>query len=534
MKSSCIDYLEAGGFLPVVTDYLEQDPKLSSYFSFPPSLAGFRQLIAKKKKNVNRELLVKVLREQYKDVHSRESIVHSPDRVSQNIELLLDENTYTITTGHQLNIFTGPLYFIYKIVTAIRLASDLKEAFPLYNFVPVYWMATEDHDFDEISHTNLAEKKLVWNDVEQGATGRMSTASMLQVIKEYKSALGISANAAKLSAIIEDAYINHSSLADATRCLTNALFGELGLVVLDGDNKQLKELFAPVMEQDIIEQNSFREINRIGQNLRESGYRSAVNAREINFFYLDEGLRERIVYKDANYYILNTDRYFSEEQLRSEIKTHPGKFSPNVVLRALYLEQILPNLAYVGGGAEVAYWLQLKENFDFYNTDFPILILRNSALLVDEAIEKKLGKLDLTFKDIFKELEKLKKEWVLIHSEHQLTLSAEWEELQHTFDKIKALASKVDPTLVASTEAVSARLHKALLNLEKKLVRAEKRNFSAALGQIENIKNKLFPGGILQERVENFGLFYVKYGDELIPELLIHFKPLDFKFTILY
>jgi bacillithiol biosynthesis cysteine-adding enzyme BshC len=533
MKSSCIDYLEAGSFLPVVTDYLAQDTKLTSHFSFSPTIAGFQELILNKNNTSNRELLVEVLKEQYLKVHGPWTMDHG-QTVNQNIELLLKENTYTITTGHQLNIFTGPLYFIYKIVTAIKLAEDLKKALPEYNFVPLYWMATEDHDFEEINHTNLDGKKLVWQSSEKGATGRLSSESMQQVIKEYQSTLGISDNAAKLSSIVYEAYANHTSLADATRFLVNELFGQYGLVILDADNKQLKQQFAPLIEQEIFEQNSFREINKSSQDLQQAGYKTGVNAREINFFYLDEGLRERIEYKDGKYYVLNTDLCFSREEISKEIRTNPEKFSPNVVLRPLYQELILPNLAYIGGGAEVAYWLQLKRMFDFYATGFPILILRNSALLADESIENKLKKLDLTFRDIFKDPEQLKKEWILNHSKHHLTIENEWKELQETFEKIKGRAAKIDPTLAPSAEAVSARLRKALTNLEKKLIRAEKRNHSAVLTQVDAIKNKLFPDGILQERRENFGLFYVKYGDELIAELLRHFKPLDFKFTILY
>lgn len=530
MKSSCIDYRETGSFSPVITDYLEQDPKLASFFNFPPTIEGFKQLIQQRstnKINVNRQLLVEVLKQQYSDIPVS-------DKVTQNVDFLLKDNTYTITTGHQLNIFTGPLYFIFKIVTAINLTKDLKKAMPEYNFVPVYWMATEDHDFAEINHTYLDGRKLSWDMPATGATGRLGTESMAKVVKEYINNLGISVNATKLADIIETAYIKHPLLSDATRSLANALFGEYGLVVIDADNKQLKQSFSPVIERELIEQNSFREINNSSSDLEKAGYQPGVNAREINFFYLEEGLRERIVYKDGKYSILNTNLSFSEEELRQEIRNNPEKFSPNVVLRPLYQELILPNLAYIGGGSEIAYWLQLKASFDFYNVSFPALILRNSALIADEAVDVKLHKSGLTFKDIFKDIEILKKEWVLSHSEHDLTLNNEWKELQAIFEKIKERSSRIDPTLAPSAEAVSARLHKALLNLEKKLVRAEKRNYSAALSQIEKIKAKLFPGGILQERKENFGLLYVRYGDEFIPELMKHFKPLDFKFTILY
>jgi bacillithiol biosynthesis cysteine-adding enzyme BshC len=529
MKSSCIDYQETGSFSPVIIDYLEQDPKLAPFINFPATIEGFKLLIEQRianKINVNRDVLVTALKEQY-------SNIPASDKVNQNIELLSKENTYTITTGHQLNIFTGPLYFIFKIVSSINLANDLKKALPEYNFVPVYWMATEDHDFAEINHTYLEGRKLSWDIPAAGATGRLNTESIAHIVKEYQNTLGASVNAEKLSRIVEQAY-GFPLLADATRYLADALFGEYGLVIVDADNKELKQTFAPVIERDIIDQNSFREINNSSEKLKMAGYHPGVNAREINFFYLDEGLRERIVYKEGRYHILNTGLNFSEEEIRKEIHNNPEKFSPNVVLRPLYQEIILPNLAYIGGGSEVAYWLQLKQNFDFYGVNFPVLILRNSALIADEVIESKLRKANLSFKDIFKGLDNLKKEWILSHSEHDLTLKNEWEELQTTFEKIKQRSSKIDPTLAPSAEAVSARLHKALLNLEKKLVRAEKRNYSTALSQIEKIKAQLFPGGTLQERKENFGSLYVTYGEDFIPELIRHFKPLDFKFTILY
>jgi uncharacterized protein YllA (UPF0747 family) len=176
----------------------------------------------------------------------------------------------------------------------------------------------------------------------------------------------------------------------------------------------------------------------------------------------------------------------------------------------------------------------LKSNFDFYKVDFPLLILRNSALLADENIERKLHKINLNFEDIFEETSTLQKSWIEKHSSHQLNIQQEWEQLSLIFEGLKTRVSKIDLTLNASTEAVETRLKKALDNLEKKLIRAEKRNFEEAIEAIEKIRNILFPGGGLQERKENFGLFYVKYGDDFIAELIESFHPLDFKFTILH
>nr|MBC7614106.1 bacillithiol biosynthesis cysteine-adding enzyme BshC [Pseudopedobacter sp.] len=528
MEAKYIDYDETRCFSSTVTRLVAKEDSLKPFINQFPDLKAFKNIISQRKFDGNRDSLVESLIHQYENISTQSTLLKS------NIKALGESNTFTITTGHQLNIFTGPLYFIFKIVTAINLARELKSAYPDKNFVPVYWMATEDHDFEEINHTYIGGKKISWKLNATGATGRLNTKSIIQALNEYKGILGISKNAEKLSEMIAKAYADEKNLADATRYLANELFGEFGLVIVDADDKSLKSQFSPIVERDIIEQNSFKNIEESSKKLATINIHAQVNPREINFFYLTNDLRERIVFEDGKYQVLNTEISFSEEELKQEIKENPEIFSPNVVMRPLYQEVILPNLAYIGGGGELAYWLQLKANFDFYQVDFPLLVLRNSAMVADEKTVDKLQKLNLTFADAFVKTEALKKKYVLQHTQHELNLSEEWANLKSVFDDLKLRVQQIDPTLAPSTEAVAVRLKKALDSLEKKLMRAEKRNFSEALNTIEKIKNQLFPGGGLQERKENFGLFYVKYGDDFIPELLKHFKPLDFKFTILH
>ena len=528
MKATYIDYKETQSFSDGLIRYLNNDPALNSFKSYNPDIQGFKQLLASKKQNTNRKILTEVFKEQYSRLASP---IHA--NVSENIELLLQEDTFTVCTGHQLNLFTGPLYFIFKIVTAINLAKELKSNFPDKNFVPVYWMATEDHDFAEINHTYISGKKISWDLNAAGATGRLSTEKIGKTIKEYLAILGVSEHANELTEIINDAYLKNKNLTDASRQLVNSLFESYGLLILDADDRRLKKQFSEIMATDIIEQNSFRTINETNKKLAEQGIDAQVNPREINFFYLLDGLRERIVFENGTYQILNTEISFSKVELLKEINDFPERFSPNVVMRPLYQEVILPNLAYIGGGSEIIYWLQLKQNFDFYGIDFPILLLRNSAILASYNLENKINRLGLGIKDIFKKSEDLKKDWVFSHSENRLNLSDEKEELHAIFEKLKVRSTKIDPSLGPSTEAVEARLLKALKNLETKLIKAEKRNFTDALSQIEGIKSSIFPNGGLQERSENFGLFYVKYGKGFIESLVKNFKPLDLKFTIL-
>lgn len=529
MKATYIDYKDTNSFSKTLLAYLAADAQLTPYFGNKPTYEGFEKQMSLKADFKHREVLVKSLQSQYGEL-----LIDAPE-VAHNIQFLADSNTFTVTTGHQLNIFTGPLYFIFKIACAIRLAKDLKSKFPDKNFVPVYWMASEDHDFEEINNTRVYGKKIIWDVSGISGTGKMDTSSMQDVVRQYIGMLGLSENSSKLAQIVEDAYLKGRNLADATRVLANALFKEYGLVIVDADKRELKEIFAPIIEQDILEERSFSAISKTTWELEEKGFSTQVHARECNFFYLTDEYRERIVKnEDGRYEVLHQNIFFTEDELKAEIAAKPERFSPNVVMRPLYQEVIFPNLAYIGGGAEIVYWLQFKANFDQFHVPFPILIPRNSAMITDDAVASKIYRLDLTFKSIFKSTTALQNEYVRRHTTHRLNLRDEWMEFNAIFGKIKLRAHKIDPSLAPSTEAVQARLKKAIDNLEKKLLKADKHNHEEALTQIERVKDKLFPNGGLQERSENFAVLYVKHGDDLIKELVRHFNPLDFKFTILY
>jgi bacillithiol synthase len=531
MDGTCISYKDTGYFSQTVIDYIDDVPALRPFYSYRPDMDGFAEFLKNKTVVADRNILTTVLQEQYQRIADLGCSI--PDLVTENILSLKAENTYTVTTGHQLNIFAGPLYFIYKIVTAIKLAVQLKEKFPAKNFVPVYWMASEDHDFAEINYTNIGGKKVHWWLEASGATGRLNPDTIRQALNQYKGVLGMEQHAPELAEIVENAYTKYHKLADATRYMVNALFGKYGLVIIDADDHRFKQEFAPIIARDITEENSFKNITATNEQLEKLGVHIQVNPREINFFYLVDSLRERIVFEGDRYNVLNTEISFTKDELLAEINQYPERFSPNVVMRPLYQECILPNIAYIGGGAEVVYWLELKSNFDHYRIDFPILVLRNSGLVIKKEYASKIARMDLQPADLFKLADIIKNDWVKKHSTHSLSLTEEWREMTAIFEKIKLRAYKIDDTLAPSTEAVQARLKHAVDNLEKKLVKAEKINYHTRLEQVDSIKTNLFPKNSLQERTENFGLFYVKWGQEFIDELVRLFEPLDFMFTVL-
>lgn len=526
MQAKYISYQETGSFSKLVLDYINNEEALNAFYSYRPDMEGLSEAIKSRNFLGDRNILVDVLKSQYEHLKTNKS-------VAKNIELLADAKTFTVTTGHQLNLFTGPLYFIYKIVTAINLAIELKIAHPDKNFVPVYWMATEDHDFEEINHVSVDEKNISWIQKTNGATGRLSTKTVAAAVTAYKGYLGISRNGKHIAKIVEKAYLEHDNLADATRYLVNKLFEKYGLVIVNADDASLKNLFKTIITEDIIKHNSAKNIENSSKELEDLGYKTQVNGRDINFFYLKDNLRERLLFENGEYKVNNTDIHFTEEALREEINANPERFSPNVVMRPMYEEVILPNIAYIGGGAEVAYWMQLKANFDYYKVDFPVLLLRNSALLIDKRSAENLYKLGFSLEDIFLPTEELKNLWVRKNSTAQLSLADETRAINSIFDQIKLNAYKIDKTLSVSTDTAKQKTNHLLANLEKKLFRAEKRKHEMALIQIENVKKRLFPNGTMQERTLNIAPMYVNYGEDFLSTCIENFEPLGGDFTLL-
>jgi bacillithiol biosynthesis cysteine-adding enzyme BshC len=527
MPSDCITYQNSGYFSKLIVDYLDQKAELKTLYNRFPTMENFGLQIEEKSNNFpieNREILVKALANQYEKIDISKA-------TSTNLELLKDSKTFTITTGHQLNLFTGPLYFIYKIVSVINLAKELKTAYPKHNFVPVYWMATEDHDFDEINFFNFKGKKIQWKKESKGPVGRLNTSGLEVVFEQFSSELGLGNNANYLRELFKKSYLEHTNLADATRFLANELFKNEGLIIVDGDDLELKNLFIPYAKKELLQQTSFKKVNETLPILEQ--YNVQVNPREINLFYIQDDLRERIVFENGNYNINNTQLSFSESEILTELENNPKNFSPNVILRPLYQEVILPNLCYIGGGGELAYWLELKSNFEANEVTFPILLLRNSVLLATEKQHDKLDKLGLNWTDIFQKQADLINKKTKEYSNFTIDFSKQKAFLKKQFEDLYTIANQTDKSFLGAVKAQEIKQIKGLENLEKRLLKAEKRKHQEQLDQIKELQNSLFPNQSLQERSANFSTFYESYGDALIAVLLKELKPLENEFTVI-
>ncbi|NSL85487.1 bacillithiol biosynthesis cysteine-adding enzyme BshC [Chitinophaga sp. Mgbs1] len=521
-----IPYGKTGYFNPLVTDFLAEEAQIRPFYTYSPVHPDFAAAIqARQQFNTPRAALVAALEQQYKNLEPVTA-------VQENIQSLLQPQTFTVTTAHQPNIFTGYLYFVYKILQTVKLAENLRQQYPQHNFVPVYYMGSEDNDLEELGSIYLEGKSLSWAAGQEGPVGRMRPDGLEQLIDEVKNILGYAPHAAELITLLRNAYLEHNNIQDATLYLVHALFGRFGLVVLVPDNPDLKRLYLPVMKDELFQQASHNIVNATLEKLGEH-YKVQANPREINLFYLQDGLRERIVQEGDQWKVLHTPLKFDAAALEAELEAHPERFSPNVILRGMFQETVLPNIAFIGGGGEIAYWLELKQLFARYGVPYPVLLLRNSLLLVDEVSAQRMNKLELSITELFKSTDDIVNDFVKKYTNASLVLKDEYAAIEKLYDALEEKARSIDITLVASAGAERTRALKSIGKMEHKFLRAEKKKFAWQTDQIKQIKSRLFPGGSLQERKENFMPWYAAEGAGFFDRIIAALEPVTDKFLII-
>lgn len=497
--------------------------ELMSFLHVPFELHSFEQQIKRKVfSKEQRELLVNVIQRQYKDR------TYDP-AVQRNIEKLGDQTTFTVTTGHQIPVFTGPLFFIYKVLHAIRLAEELNSKQDEHHFVPVYWMATEDHDFEEVKWVDLFGKTISWESDQTGPVGRFELNGFEAIKEEFASFF--SGEALEEIRSILDIY-NGSDFADATFNLVNRLFGKYGLIILNADDRQLKSSFAPILKREIESGFSHAAVERTNQLLEREGMKLQVHAREINLFYLEKGLRERIIHLEDGFFVEGKGKFTKAEMLKL-IEDSPECISPNVILRPVYQEFILPNLCYIGGVGEIAYWLQLKGVFEAVNVQYPLLSVRNSVLWIDPVNSKKIAKTELLLEDLFHDAEELKRQYVLRNQDAELDMN----DVERSFTELSEILTEkvisVDPGLEKFIASELVKMDKQIASVKDKIYKSVKSRHDQSLVAIDQIKSKLFPNNGLQERSTN--LFQLCAGgkvEERIAQLHEIIDPFEKDFIV--
>jgi len=502
-------------FSKLFIDYLAQQEQVQSLYAFYPDMDGLTAALQQRSlQPLNRQVLVDRLTIQYKNIAQTE-------RVHKNIDLLANDTTYTITTGHQLCLGTGPLYLILKTLSCVKLCEALKAKHADKDFVPVFWMASEDHDAAEINHFYVFGKKYTWETTQTGAVGRFNTAGIVELLDTIKD----------IPEWLKEAYKSSETLAEATRKVIHHLFADYGVVVIDGDDALLKKEFAGVIEKELFEQPAVGVMNQTNAAIANHGYSIQVNPRDINLFYIKGSVRERIEKQGDRFVVLHTDITFSPEEIKAELSNHPECFSPNVVLRPLYESTILPDLAYVGGPGEIAYWLQLKEVFNVYNTFLPVIFPRMFSGVITRQQCVKLEKAHVTLAELFLAEFDLKQVVVSRSIQEEISIDAQSQEILKAFEGIAAIATGIDGSLQSWAQAEKAKALKQLEDIEKKLRKAEERKHEDLIKSVLGIRDKILPNGKLQERQESVFTFLVN-DEHLIQKFYESLDPCTFNIQL--
>ena len=529
MSNRYISYRDTNYFNSLFCDYIEGADDLTPFYNNKPSLESFNNQILSKKENfkkADRLTLRDVLVKQYSDINISDELKHS-------INSIADEDTFTVTTGHQLCLFTGPLYFLYKIISTINLTEELKVKYPKFNFIPVYWMATEDHDFEEIRSFKYKDQNIKWESDQNGEVGKFLTSNLKPTLDKFSQLLPNNINSNKLVKLFEESYIKSKDLSEATRKLVHELFQKYKLVILDSNERELKKIFSPIIKNELINNLIFNNSLKTIDDLKNKKYKAQVNPRKINLFYLSKDLRNRIINHKDGFSTDDQKFIWTKDEIINELKIHPENFSPNVLLRPLYQESILPNICYIGGGSEISYWLELKKCFDESDLCFPILLNRNSVLLVKKKQFDKLSKVNTSVNELFLNQNNL------IASKTKLLASAKFNFddqklfLMKQFNNLREVTKLTDISFLGAVNAQEKKQLKGLINLEKRLLKANKKKYHSDLSRITSLQNELFPNNSLQERSVNFSEFYSEYGENFIKILKENISPLNNKFTII-
>ena len=450
-----------------------------------------------------------------------------------NLALLREKNTVTITTGHQLTLFGGPMFLVYKVLHMAKLAAAFNESQTDYKAVPIFWLASEDHDLDEVRSAHLFGKTFTWETPQTGAVGRMTTADFTQVLADFKALFE-----GKESQIEKLLTCDQTEYAAFNQEFLTRLFSDFGILVLQPDSAALKKMFVPVLTRELETSCALPAVEQVNERLLSFGWTPQAQAREINLFLLSDGKRSRIERAGSSYLI--DGKTWSSDELLAFAQDHPEQFSPNVILRPVYQETILPNIAYIGGGGEMAYWVQLKEVFAAHQTIFPLIQQRNSLHVIDSGMLKRMEKLDFQVQDYFQSADLLKKAFIAQNSADEVDMSEVYEAYEQFKRALISKTRSVAQSLENMAEAESVKMQKQLEQVEAKLIKQVKQTHEQALKSIEFVCERFMPENTLQERYfhwlhfaadGNYADFFQRIYERIDPfcgDLMLLY-PTDFK-----
>ncbi len=507
-------------------DYIYAYERVGEFFAgdFRNRAAFELQAEKVKARPVKREPLASVLREQNRRYGCGSQTL-------ENIDNLVENQACAVVTGQQVGLFSGPLYTIYKSFTAIKLAERLSRNSP-GGFVPVFWLASDDHDFVEIDHISLLNGDHQVEDIRYlsplahkkiPAYDLVFTANISDCIRRLEELMPASEFRPAILRHIKEAYQPGRTFAEAFANWMTRLFGSYGLILVDSSHPALKELGKEVFRREIAERSpSTRRALEASSRLKRTGYHTQIQLREgiLNVFLTNEE-RQTIRAKGEDFFIPGLDETYTKRDMLALVEKNPDRFSPNVLLRAIYQDSLFPTVAYVGGPGEIAYFAQMKGMYESFEISMPVVFPRATVTILERNIHKILNRYNLTIEDIWHDadgvIKSIIKKQVPESIEEVFRVAS--SHLGREFESIEREILPLEPDLKKSADLALSRIRRQFDFLEKKVIRAAKRRHSVVIRQLDKAKNNLFPLDNLQERVFSIVPFLVKYGYAFMAKL---------------
>lgn len=535
--------LSSDGFSKLFADYIYDFPRVKHFYNSDfHSLDSIPELVESSRKRADhREALAEILLEQNK-------LFGCSEKTFGNIDLLRRENTFCVVTGQQVGILGGPLYTVYKIFSALKLVAALNEKFPQFKFIPVFWLEGEDHDFEEANHITLLDhdnnparlEYLVDGkplDRNVGAVGELTFDVQIdRLLERVAQTLPGTEFRTSLLETVRRAYssgqtFNQSFVRWVVQLLTNAASAhemDTGLVFVSANEKRIKRMLSPIFMKEL---NEFPRTSRqiIDQSaILEKEYHAQIKPRAINLFLFHKGGRYLIEPRENDFSLKGTRHFPTRDELLSIAEQTPELLSPNVVLRTICQDSLLPTVVYVAGPSEIAYFAQLKPVYEYYGVAMPMIYPRASATIVEQKIHSMLEKYQLDVVDLFGNPEKLRTRVVEQLSEVNLDeLTAQGASRVHeALSEMRFGLTHIDPTLSGVLETTQSKIDSQFHILHEKAKAAQRRKHDIVLKQIEKGFHNIYPNGNFQERELNILHFMNKYGSDF-PRWLFQRLDLD-------
>ena len=447
-----------------------------------------------------------------------------------NIDLLLNDNTVAVVTGQQVGLFTGPMYTLYKALTAVGLCDHLSKVFPEISFVPVFWVEGEDHDFEEVSKIGLLtaaneyatfryvpDEKMVGKNT--GASGRVAfTETINKFLKDLRSSLPATDFTEQTFELLRTAHQPGMTFAQSFIHMMNILLEESGIIFLDPNTPDVKQLLKPVFRKEITEGSEACRLV-IGQSeLLEERYHAQVKPKSVNAFLFHEKGRFPIEPHPDGFSLKGVRKHFTRDELLTLLDEHPESFSPNVVLRPICQDTLLPTVAYVGGPSEIAYMAQLQPLYDLHGIPAPIIYPRAGVTIIEEKVEKVLQRFSIEALELFKDVEGVKTRIAASVSDFKAEelFASTSGSIEESINSLRSGILSIDKTLEQPIDNTLQRVISTVESLKQKTLSAQKRQHETYLRQVDKAYLHLAPGGAPQERTVSIVYYLNKYGPEFV------------------